>query len=77
MLLSNIDANRDLGLSSNNYFPVGDIQALAERLRGGQKHESDLAEVKGRFDWDFIAKETAGVYHNARHHKRDAGQDAS
>ncbi|MDI1295505.1 MAG: glycosyltransferase family 4 protein [bacterium] len=68
-LLSNIPANRDLGLPDGHYFPVGDVRALAERLRGRQKLPGDFAEVKRRFDWDLIAEETVGVYHKAGRHQ--------
>ncbi|MCF8708226.1 glycosyltransferase family 4 protein [Rhizorhapis sp. SPR117] len=63
MILSDIAANRDLGLSTTRYFPVGDIERLRHMLEG--THQSEAAEaqmVKARFDWDKSASSTAALY---------------
>jgi glycosyltransferase involved in cell wall biosynthesis len=63
MILSDIAANRDLGLSATRYFPVGDIERLRHMLEG--THQSEAAEaqmVKARFDWDKSASSTAALY---------------
>jgi glycosyltransferase involved in cell wall biosynthesis len=66
MLLSDISANRDIGLAAENYFPVGDTAALATRLSGAF---TDFAvnshEVRARFDWDVIARQTLEIYKRA------------
>jgi glycosyltransferase involved in cell wall biosynthesis len=63
MLLSDIAANRDLGLPGGSYFPVGDERSLADRLaRPGQDFRYNVDEVKSRFDWDRIAEQTLDVY---------------
>lgn len=63
MILSDIPANRDLGLSPERYFPVGDRGKLAQML--GQSHDPIEAEarmVQRRFDWDKSADSTARIY---------------
>ena len=63
MLLSDIAANRDIGLPARNYFPVGDERALADLLtRPAAEFTYDVDEVRGRFDWDRIAAQTLEVY---------------
>lgn len=66
MLLSDIPANLDIGLDAANYFPVGDVEALAQRLDAdcaefGIDHDS----VRARFSWDKAAEDTLGVYRAA------------
>ncbi|MBK5265367.1 MAG: glycosyltransferase family 4 protein [Alphaproteobacteria bacterium] len=63
MILSDIAANRDLGLNAERYFPVGDVERLSQMLEG--THQSEAAEaqmVKRRFDWDKSAASTAALY---------------
>ena len=63
MLLSDIAANRDLGLPGSNYFSVGNERALAaELVRPGHDFGYDVNEVRSRFDWDRIAQQTLDVY---------------
>lgn len=66
MLLSDIDANRDLGLPAGNYFPVGDAAALAESLSGARPVPAvDGRTLCERFDWNHIAAETLAAYNQA------------
>ena len=63
MLLSDISANRDLGLPEGNYFPVGNEHALAVQLaRPGHEFGYDVSALRTRFDWDRIAQQTLDVY---------------
>lgn len=63
MLLSDIPANRDIGLPPANYFPVGDVEALAAALaKPAQTFAYDGEAVRRRFDWDQIARETLSIY---------------
>lgn len=63
MLMSDIEPNRDIGLPAANYFPVGDVGALASALeRPAGEFAVDGEAVRRRFDWDAIARETATVY---------------
>ena len=66
MLLSDIPANRDIGLDSRNYFPTGDVKALTNRLNEDcGRFEVDNAEICRRFSWERAAVETARVYQAA------------
>lgn len=72
-LLSNIDANRQIGLPSANYFPVGDVEALALRLA---EPTTDLAlgdmSFMAQFDWAEIARRTTAVLRLAMASVREA-----
>jgi len=66
MLLSDIQPNRDLGLSDGHYFPVGDVAALAERLVApAQSYDVDPADFHRRFNWDDVSRRTLDVYRAA------------
>lgn len=64
VLLSDIDANTDLGLPDRHYFPVGDTNALAHRLEASDFADLDTSKWDGAaaFDWDTIADSTADLY---------------
>lgn len=63
MLLSDIRPNLDLGLPPVNYFPVGDVAALAERLAiDPARFAYDRRALLDRFDWDDVAARTRAVY---------------
>lgn len=66
MLLSDIPANLDVGLDADNYYPVGERDALAAALsQPGHAYPVDADAISRRFDWDRIATETAAVYRRA------------
>jgi len=66
MLLSDIPANRDIGLDPQNYFPVGNVDALARRLDEDYEDLAVNAEhVRNRFSWDQSAVDTIKVYQAA------------
>ncbi|WP_156362269.1 glycosyltransferase family 4 protein [Sphingomonas sp. Leaf208] len=61
-LLSDIPANTEIGLGPYHHFPVGDITALASKLRlSGDSFAVDGAMMRERYDWDKIAASTAGI----------------
>lgn len=63
MILSDIPANRDIGLNDANYFPAGDVARLAQILEGPfEALASDAEMVRRRFDWDKSAISTARIY---------------
>jgi glycosyltransferase involved in cell wall biosynthesis len=63
MLLSDIEPNRDLGLPPNHYFPVGNVDALVERLgRPATSYAVKREAFLGAFDWDRISERTLEVY---------------
>lgn len=63
VVVSDIPANKEVGLPPSNYFPCGDVDALAERLKekladGPRRVSYDLS----KYDWDVIARQVAQVY---------------
>jgi glycosyltransferase involved in cell wall biosynthesis len=63
ILVSDIEANRDLALPPQNYFPVGDIDALAAKLRGDHGAYRVAADAFLRkYRWDEVTAATARVY---------------
>lgn len=63
MLLSNIRPNLDIDLPAGHYFPVGDIDALANALLIPAKTYSvNEADFRQKFDWDEIAIQTSAIY---------------
>ena len=63
MVLSDIPANRDLRLSPNHYFPVGDVDALYRMLIAPRaKLFVDSIEILRRFNWDNVARDTVETY---------------
>lgn len=61
VVLSNIDANLDIGLPAGCYFPVGNQSALAEKLLAADysHYLVNTAQILARFNWDSIAEQTA------------------
>lgn len=73
VIASDIPANLEVGLSQEHYTPLGEVTALAERMKAfaAQPNSDALREqrrqwVKGRYDWDAIAVSTLEVYKQAR-----------
>jgi glycosyltransferase involved in cell wall biosynthesis len=63
VLLSDIAANKDIGLPPANYFPVGNIAALHEKLISDHRiFLVGSGAIADRFDWDAVALATAEVY---------------
>lgn len=69
VIASSIPANLEIGLDEASYFPVGDTEALAERLRqfaqappDPQAAEARRQWVASTYDWDRIAAQTLAVY---------------
>ena len=63
VLLSDIAPNLDLGLPGDCYFPVGNIDALASRLRSSDFDACRCAsrDVVAKYDWQTIAQTTAAL----------------
>ncbi|NVM78711.1 glycosyltransferase involved in cell wall biosynthesis [Duganella sp. SG902] len=72
VIASDIPANLEVGLSQEHYTPLGDVAALAERMKAfaAQPNSDQLRAqrrqwVSGRYDWDAIAAATLDVYRQA------------
>ena len=69
VVASDIPANLEVGLPAENYFPLGDIDALAEKLYKfaitpltQEAREIRRTWVSARFNWKDIARQTMAVY---------------
>ena len=63
VVVSNIPANLEVGLSSDCYFHCGDVDALAARLQKGIDEDYHSVQYDmAPYDWDKIAKQVMGVY---------------
>ncbi|MCX7927608.1 MAG: glycosyltransferase family 4 protein [Candidatus Omnitrophica bacterium] len=68
-LVSDIPANREVGLAQERYFPVGDKDALAQKIKefiaqpmSQQQQFVQRSEIAQKYDWDKIAVQTLEVY---------------
>jgi glycosyltransferase involved in cell wall biosynthesis len=71
-IVSDIPANREVGLSEDRYFKPGGIDRIAAKIieymqkpldAGERKRQIDM--IGEKYDWEKIAKETIKVYYNA------------
>jgi glycosyltransferase involved in cell wall biosynthesis len=69
VLASDIPANLEVGLSAKHYFPLGEIEALADRIILLSSVSQTMVErnrirawVTERYDWRDIAEKTLGLY---------------
>lgn len=69
VIASNISAHLEIGLPTDYYFPVGDVDSLASKLNRLATFESSektsfplLELVKEHYDWVQIAHKTLSVY---------------
>lgn len=63
VIVSDIPANLEVGLDDDCYFPMGDVDALARRLKavcdaGFCRVDYDMS----KYDWDCIARKVSDVY---------------
>ena len=68
-IASNIPANRELGLNSDQYFHVRDVYDLARCIKRNATVQRDIEYrnklqewVKAKYDWSAIAQKTLTVY---------------
>ncbi|GJD98063.1 D-inositol-3-phosphate glycosyltransferase [Methylobacterium iners] len=63
ILLSDIEANLEIGLNARNYVTVGSAMALADRLREHfASFQIDQSAVLAKFNWEEAAFRTASIY---------------
>lgn len=63
VIVSNIPANLEVGLNKNNYFPVGNIDALANKLQ--QNINLPYTHVNydmSAYNWNHIAEQISQIY---------------
>ena len=72
VVASDIPANLEVGLPAEHYYPLGDVDALATKLKefsarplNLDTRETRRAWVSERFDWRNIARRTMAVYQTA------------
>jgi len=68
VLISDIKANRELGLPPECYFPVGDVESLANKMekRILSGVHCDYSSLLKKFEWDVIVEKVATVYEHLR-----------
>lgn len=67
VIVSNIPANLEVGLNKDNYFPVGNIDTLANKLQ--QNINLPYAHVNydmSAYNWDHIAEQIIDIYKNIK-----------
>ena len=63
VIVSDIPANMEVGLDKNDYFHVGDVDALADKLTTVMEQPLEHIEYDMRkYDWEKIADQVANVY---------------
>ncbi|MDI6026881.1 glycosyltransferase family 4 protein [Corticibacterium sp. UT-5YL-CI-8] len=69
VLASDIVANKELKLPDGDYFPLGDIEALAQALQrklavpfSEEDAERQIERVKRDYGWSIVADRTAALY---------------
>jgi glycosyltransferase involved in cell wall biosynthesis len=72
VVASDIPANLEVGLGPSHYFPMGDVESLAERLRmfSGQRRNPHACKrthdwLEKKYSWHCVAGQTLAVYHSA------------
>ena len=63
VVVSDIPANLEVGLPKDDYFPVGNVDVLAEKLKSiiEQPRQHIDYDMK-KYDWEKIADQVADVY---------------
>lgn len=65
VVVSDIPANMEVGLPKVNYFPCGDVDALAKKLEAVVAAPCGRVEYDlGKYDWNKIASQVMQVYAN-------------
>jgi len=69
VLVSDIPANRQVGLPEDRFFYPGDIDGAVEKMRvysmrhfTPEERSDQIGWIAKHFDWDLIARKTLGVY---------------
>ncbi len=66
VLVSDIPANLEVNLGAENYFKVGNIDDLINKLTSKLKEKDQIIQyserIKNTYNWDIIAKQVLEVY---------------
>ena len=63
VIVSDIPANLEVGLPEKDYFPMGDVDALASKLEDIIAEPAHhVAYDMSKYDWDKIAEQFAEIY---------------
>jgi len=72
VLVSDIPANKEIGLPQERYFKCGDVNdlkekmiALTERTSTLEEREEFRRQIETKYNWDYIADQTITVYQKA------------
>ena len=70
VVLSDIAPNREIPLPEGRYFPVGNVDVLAEKISywmakgplSADERDRQIEMLRQRYNWDNIAEKVLGVY---------------
>lgn len=63
VIVSDIPANKEIGLPNSNYFPVGNVEALAEKLHKVMTNPIEhISYDMHKYDWEKIADQVVDIY---------------
>lgn len=63
VIVSDIPANKEVGLPESDYFPVGNIEALADRLKSVMEQPAEhVVYDMQKYDWETIANQVSDIY---------------
>lgn len=63
VIVSDIPANKEVGLPNSNYFPVGNVEVLSEKLHSVIKNPIEhISYDLQKYDWEKIADQVVEIY---------------
>ena len=72
VLVSDIPANKEIGLPQERYFRCGDVTDLKEKMAAlierdltSDEREKIRGQIEAKYNWDSIAEQTIAVYRKA------------
>lgn len=67
VIVSDIPANKEVGLPDSDYFPVGNVEALAEKLREVMAQSvKHVSYDMHKYDWEKIADQVVEIYNKIK-----------
>lgn len=75
-LVSDIPANREVGLGEDRYFQAGNIEQISQKIMDfidrpatEFQRQRRMEYIKSKYNWDKIALKTLNVYHQVEDHR--------